>query len=104
MTRRHGGGERLATGRVESFSFYMSKDRQEDSLINHFIIIIIITTIIRRIDKGPKMEVGLYSQASHGQGGHIDTATGRFYSDSGGMFMVTGTFHVKTEVLVVPGE
>ena len=50
------------------------------------------------------MEVGLYSQASHGQGGHIDTATGRFYSDSGGMFMVTGTFHVKTEVLVVPGE
>ena len=28
-----GGGERLATGRVESFSFYMSKDRQEDSLI-----------------------------------------------------------------------
>ena len=34
----------------------------------------------------------------------MDTATGRFYSDSGGLFMVTGTFHVKTEVLVVPGE
>ena len=56
------------------------------------------------MDKGPKLEVGLYSQASHGQGGHMDTATGRFYSDSGGLFMVTGTFHVKTEVLVVPGE
>ena len=91
----------MAAGRVESFSFYMSKDRQEDS-VSHFTIF--TTFIIRRMDKGPKLEVGLYSQASHGQGGHLDTATGRFYSDSGGLFMVTGTFHVKTEVLVVPGE
>ena len=94
----------MAAGRVESFSFYMSKDRQADSVSHFTIIITIITLIIRRMDKGPKLEVGLYSQASHGQGGHMDTATGRFYSDSGGLFMVTGTFHVKTEVLVVPGE
>ena len=96
------GGERLVAGLVESFSFYMSKDRW----ILNITIIIIITIIItiRRLDKGPKTEVGLFSQASHGQGGNIDTATGRFYSDSGGLFMVTGTFHVKTEVLVVPGE
>ena len=58
----------------------------------------------RRMDKGPKYEVSPYSQSSWGQGGTLDQTQGRFYSDSGGLFMVTATFHVKTEVLVVPGH
>lgn len=69
---------------VESFSFYLSKDR--------------------RIDKGPKTEINSYSQASFGQIGIANPKQGHFYSDSGGIFMVSATFHVKTEILVVPGH
>jgi len=70
---------------VESFSLYLSKDK--------------------RIDKGPKQEISSYSQkTSFGQLGTANHVQGRFYSDSGGLFMVTATFHVKTEVMVVPGH
>ena len=43
-------------------------------------------------------------KASFGQIGIANHKQGRYYSDSGGLFMVTATFHVKTEILVVPGN
>ena len=73
----------ISNNNVESFSFYLGKDK--------------------KIDKGSKIEVSSYSQSSFGKLGNPDYKTGRFYSDSGGLFMVTATFHVKTEAFVVPG-
>lgn len=69
---------------VESFSFYLNRDK--------------------RLDKGSKIEIRPYSQSSFGQVGRMDFENGRFYSDSGGLFMVSATFHVRTEILVVPGH
>ena len=46
----------------------------------------------------------LHVKASFGQIGIANHKQGRYYSDSGGLFMVTATFHVKTEILVVPGN
>merc|ERR1719445_1410533 len=67
---------------VESFSFYFNKDR--------------------KLDKGPKVEINSYSQASFGEIGQLNYKEGRYVSKTGGIFMVTATFHVRTEILVIP--
>jgi len=69
---------------TQSFSFYLPRDK--------------------KLEKGAKLEVFPYSQASFSHNGNINIHEGRFYSEKGGLFMVSAMFHVKTELLVIPGH
>ena len=47
---------------------------------------------------------GFTLQASFGEIGQLNYKEGRYVSKTGGIFMVTATFHVRTEILVIPGK
>ena len=43
-------------------------------------------------------------QHSFGQKGDIDLENGKFLSETSGLFMVSVTVHIKTDILVIPGH
>ena len=43
-------------------------------------------------------------QHSFGQKGDVDLEEGKFLSETSGLFMVSVTVHIKTDVLVIPGH
>ena len=43
-------------------------------------------------------------QHSFGQKGNVDLENGKFLSESSGLFMVSVTVHIKTDILVIPGH
>lgn len=57
----------------------------------------------RKLEKGAQVEMAPFSQHSFARGGDLRHEDGRFLSRSSGLFMVSVTVHVKTEMLVIPG-
>ena len=45
-----------------------------------------------------------YFQNRFHHAGQLNIQEGRFYSENGGLFLVSAMFHVKTELFVTPGQ